>query len=551
MLRARDITVRHGGRDVEALSRVSCAFEPGSIHALVGANGSGKSTLARVLCAMSAPYAGSVSLDGADAFASVDARRAHRQAVGIVQQDPVDQLVTTLVHDEVAFGPRNLGLDSAEVERRVHESLDIVGLADATDRAVSTLSGGEQQRLALAGVLAMRPRFLVLDEVTSQLDPIHRSEVRELMLALAHREGIGLVVVTHDPLEMAIADRLTILDGGRIAWTGSPADAIATQEPLLDTLVMETPYLKALRCALGAGADVRAVMDPDALGSWLLGHPGAATGLRDALGPLTASGRGAGEGGVSLALEGVTYRYPGQAGAALIDATLNAGAGELVLVAGCSGSGKSTLAAIAAGLVEPDSGRAAIGADPVEPGRCAIAFQRPEDQLFLPTARDELAFAPLLAGASSAEAEAAALVAARRSGFPMELLDSSPFELSGGEARRLAIGCALSQRPRALILDEPTAGLDAPGRRALHGLVRDLLAEGLPIVVVSHDVEEWMTRADRVALMSRGQVVWYGPTVDLAAEPHAFEVAGLPIPAGLLIAAILADAAGSTGEGEG
>lgn len=220
MLEADNVSISFDG--VKVLSGYSLSVAPGELVALVGDNGCGKSCLARALCAVQLVDEGRVVVDGHDPSVS-ELKRLHvRQLVGYVQQDPFDQLVCASVFDEVAFGPRNMGLDGQEVVCRVTEALTAVGLAGYEARETARLSGGEQQRLALAGVLAMEPRYLVLDEPTAQLDPTARTHMRALFAELAHDRGIGVILVTHDAHEIALADRVVRL-GDTVASELSPA----------------------------------------------------------------------------------------------------------------------------------------------------------------------------------------------------------------------------------------------------------------------------------------------------------------------------------------
>lgn len=221
MLEVKNVTVGYG--DVEVLSGASLSVAPGELVALVGDNGSGKSTLGRVMCAAQLVDGGSVVVDGHDPSVSELERLRVRALVGRVCQDPVDQIVSSLVFDEVAFGPRNLGLDDAEVKRRVLAALDLVGMPSFADRVTTELSGGQQQRIALAGILAMHPSYLVLDEPTAQLDPSARAGFRDLFSRLAHESHMGIALITHDPAEIARADR--VIDVARMGVRSGDASA--------------------------------------------------------------------------------------------------------------------------------------------------------------------------------------------------------------------------------------------------------------------------------------------------------------------------------------
>ena len=539
VIEVTDAVVRFGAGDdeVAALDGVSVSLVPGEVVALVGANGSGKSTLARLLCAMTLADEGSVAVDGIDPATGDRERREVRRRVGFVQQHPSDQLVSTLVADEVAFGPRNLGLAPDEVSRRVARALDVVGLSHTGAHDTQALSGGQQQLLAIAGILAMEPAYIVLDEATSMLDSCARPGMRALVDHLAHDEGLGVIQVTHDPLEILVSDRVIVLDAGRVVFSGSPASFIGGHGALWDATVVEDPCARAVRACIAAGLPEDVGVAPSDAVSWLLAAIGQArvptASLESVLRALMPRGWGQGErlerADERLVLSRIDFAY-GRDACVLRDVSLGVRGGEVVLLAGRSGSGKSTLACVAAGLYGARSGTVTLDGAPLRPGAVGIAFQRPEDQLFCESVRDEIAFAPRNLGASETQVSASVRMAAELVGLEDDLLDRYPFDLSGGQARRVAIASVLSLASGAYLFDEPTAGLDADGRRSLHRVVRACAERGCAVVVISHDLEEWAAEVDRVVLMAAGAVVWEGTPADLSADADAFASAGMRPP---------------------
>lgn len=495
---------------------------------------------------------GSAIVDGIDPAAGEPDRLAVREMVAYVQQDPVDQLVSTIVFDEVAFGPRNLGLDEGEVERRVRDALAAVDLADAADCDVAALSGGEQQRLAIAGALAMKPRYLVLDEVTAMLDSAVRPSFRELIASRAEA-GTGVVLVTHDVSEMVLCDRLVALEGGQAIWRGDIVSLASSADDLWDRCVVPTGYSEALRAALKAGVPREACVRPESLARAVLGilggfeevFPGG--GLCEDVLPLNTSaapqaGRGPSpDDGIAFARASYSYAgADGDARLAVSDASLSVPRGEVVLLAGRSGSGKSTMASLACGLLTPDAGSVAVFGRAPEPASCGVSFQRPENQLFLDSVFDELAFALRNQGGAERDVERRVRTTAARLGIDEALFDRSPFELSGGQARRVGLGCVLSLDATAYVFDEPTAGLDARGRVLVHRLMRGLAEEGRAVLVISHDLEEWMGAVDSVALMRDGSICWQGDARRLSTAPAIFREAGIEPPEGALLREALA-----------
>ena len=597
-----------------ALHGVSLCVERGEIVALIGHNGSGKSTLGRLVCGTQLPQSGVVCVDGAST-ANVPGRALVRRLVGYVGQNPADQTVSTIVSDELAFGLWNIGFAEGEIAERVASSLDAVGLAGFEDREVPSLSGGELQRLVLASVLSMEPGYLVLDEVTSQIDSTFRSQFRGLVARLAER-GVGVVLVTHDPLEVLSCNRVLVLDAGKVIWSGAPGSLLVDYRDLWDRVLPPNGYADALRSAVADGFDLAGGFAPAQLATWLRsvradGCAGAGSPLDAGRDSYSASvsgrdsyargvvgrdsdtqvpqngdfspGKGANvrilpdnEGRVRIAPENgldvrvmpenasnspipsdgagafsaisgndrVTEGEPAREASSLAfshvsiayenaevlnDISLSIPSGRVTLIAGRSGAGKTTLACLAAGLTKAQSGSVLLGGTAPVPGEVALAFQNPEQQLFLETVEHELAFAPRNLGCL--EDEVARRVSDAASQLEIkELLPSDPFCLSGGQARRVALASILTLSPRAVVLDEPTAGLDAPARAALHRLVQDLACKGLPVLVVSHDLEEWLAIADQVVLLADGTIAWQGTPGALASDMDAFARAGLEPP---------------------
>lgn len=419
MLEVHDVCFSFDGKK-SVLEHVSLAVEPGERVVLLGPNGSGKSTLARLLNGSLAPSSGCVHVDGRT--------EGLARLVGYVRQDPRNQIVSAVVSDEVAFGPRNLGLPRAEVLGRVDEALEACGIPGLRDRMTSELSGGQQQLVAIAGVLAMRPRYLVLDEATSMLDPMSRERVAHIMERLV-ASGLGVLEISH---RRQTGAREICLERGRISY----------QLPVST----EPPQNKVPRSArLERRQQGLCVSDVSVLGR----------------------------------LRTVSQDFQG-----------------LVLVTGPSGAGKTTLARVLTGVLAPDSGEVTLDGRRVRPGDVGLAFQRPEDQLFCDTVLDDIAYGPRAQGLAEEEALAAARAAAARLGIGEELLDRSPFALSGGQMRRVALAGVIAARPRAYVFDEPTAGLDARGIREFRDLACGLADEGATVVVITHDPEEWDGVAD-------------------------------------------------------
>jgi energy-coupling factor transporter ATP-binding protein EcfA2 len=483
------------------LQSIDLTVSPGEMVALVGGNGSGKSTLLRLLSGLVPVQAGQVEIDGV-ASDSPDFLRTSRQTLGIVFQNPESQLVANTVDEEVAFGPGQLGLPRAELQERVEWALQQVGLWERRSWQSHALSAGQKQRLALAAVLAMKPRYLLLDEPTSMLDPQAR---RDLMLYLSQLRGqVGIVLVTHRSEELEFCDRVVHLRQGAIdqqhtatsLWQNpdlfADLDLAVPSELRLRTLLAQTTPSQSFQHAINLPEQDFAHFQ-DLRYEYARGTP-----LRH------------------QALHGISCRLPLNTCTALI---------------GQTGSGKSTLLQHLNLLLRPQSGSCRLWDQPIDektPARpirqqVGMLFQQPESQFFQETVWDEVAYAPTNFGL---EVEKNTREALQLVDLPAEkFAKRNPFELSGGEQRRLALACALAYRPRALVLDEPSAGLDWEHRRRIWDLLRSL---DVTLTLISHDLEEVGELAGHLVWLSQGMVVRQGPPGLLFSE---LQQAGFQIPA--------------------
>lgn len=528
MLETHAVWLSHGEGAPWAVEDTTLAVGRGEDLCLVGRNGSGKSTLLSALNGGLPAGRGEVVVDGAAVGSGRSSRLEAARAVGLVPQDPGSRILGSTVAEDVAFGPRNLCLAPGDVARRVAWALDSVGLSDRAAQPCSELSGGQAQRLVLASALAMEPPYLALDEVGGELDEGARADVRSLL-----REGplasCGRVRATHDVLDVAFATSVAVMEGGRAAWQGSPRDFFADLGLVVEAGMGESVPAAWARDLVLAGLPLALLADPAALARAL--GPAAAGGIGwrpSAAGPGTAPVDGAG-----LVLDGVTVLTP--SGPVLAGLSLAVPRGAVTLVAGVSGSGKTTAARVAAGLLEPDSGSATLDGAPVQAGAVGIAFQRPEDQTLADSVLADAMMGPSLPPCDPQGAHGRAVAALRSVGLDEPLWDRPTWALSGGQRRRAALAAVVARPSGAYILDEPTVGLDGPGRAAVHGVARSLADGGAAVCVVSHDVGEWLPAVDRLVLVARGRSVWEGPAAQ-GPVSGAFEAAGMELPLELAVA---------------
>ena len=526
MIELRDASYVYPGASAPSVLGVSLRVEPGEVVALVGANGSGKSTVATLLNGARLSKPGCVLVDGHDPAASATERDAVTRLVGLVRQDPEDQLVSSLVWDEVAFGPCNLGLPPQEVRQRVDAALAACGLSELAARGCDELSGGEQQRLAVAGMLALDPAYLVMDEATSYLDEAAREQVRGIARSQA-RAGRGVVFVTHLLADVLACDRVVVLDAGRLVWQGSVRELAGSAELLARAGMALDPLAAVLRPLAATGLEPEHILDTQRIVAHVRSQ-GLWEPVSVALEREEAAQDSVHANGPALSLDAARVTYA--AATALDGASMLARPGRVTLVAGPSGSGKSTALRCLAGVLDPDAGTATLGGASVRPGQVGLAFQRPEEQLFCPTVLEDVSFGPRNLGLPEREVGERSRASLRMLGIPEELENTSPLALSGGQARRVALAGVIALAPAAYAFDEPSAGLDGQGRAELRCLVAQLAASGAAVVVVSHDVGEWLPVATDVVLLARGRDVWHGSARLLARSPEIFRSAGMRPP---------------------
>lgn len=586
MIECRGISFSYDGT-AKALDGIDLNIADGEFFCILGGNGSGKSTFAKHLNALLQPDAGTVRIDGMDAS---DPELVYdiRSTAGMVFQNPDDQLVATLVEDDVAFGPENLGVPSAQISQRVRDVLKAVGLVGFEHHETHALSGGQKQRVALAGVLAMEPRVLILDEASSMLDPRGRKGLMKACRAL-HDRGMTIVMITHFMEEAAEADRVAVFQAGRVAMLGTPGE-ILTRADELAQLNLDMPEScrlgMALRekdvpvCAQVREADMvaevaQAYAERSEAGT--AGQPSTFQ-LEIVDGTVPADNEDNASEPV-IELSHVSYSYSlsprerrrwykrsvtaGKSNKqalwgndpsspwALHDVSLTVRRGEFLGLAGHTGSGKSTLVQHLNGLIRPQEGSVcALGLDLSQKkdaaavkAKVGVVFQYPERQLFAETVVQDVAFGPRNLGLSQDEVARRVASSLARVGLDLATIgDKSPFELSGGQQRRVAFAGVLAMEPEVLVLDEPMAGLDPAARRDFLELIGRLHDEGLTVVMVSHSMDDLANCCDRIVVMNEGAVFAEGTPAQVFAHADELKSIGLGVPAAQRMALALAKA---------
>jgi energy-coupling factor transport system ATP-binding protein len=505
------VDVRYAEAVVPALRNIALRVDRGEMVAVLGSSGAGKSTLLKcsnriVPTLKPAEIRGRLRVLGRTADELHVRDLADR--VGFIFQDFEAQLFSTSVEEEVVFGLEQLGVDPRTMRRRIAGALDAVGLGGFERRDPTTLSGGEKQRLAIAGVLALEPALWLLDEPSTDLDPAGRRELFALLARLRAARRT-LVVVEHDLEALIAADRWIVLDEGRIAVEGTPLDLLSRSRELT-SLGVRPP-------------DLAVVCERLELPMWPLDVDDVverlrARGLRARRSVPAPLRR---EGTAVLEARGVRFRYEDQERDALAGVDFAVRDGEMVALIGANGSGKSTLARLLGGILEGGEGRIAWRGRPLSAlgareraAAVGYVFQNPDDQIFAETVEEEIAFGPRQLGCQGGEIEARVRAAVEAVGLSgLEARD--PFLLPKGERQKVAVASILALRPAVLILDEPTTGFDFREQTAMMNVLERLRRAGQTVVIITHVPWVVGTYADRAVLLQEGRVVYDGPVESL------------------------------------
>ena len=602
---------------LSAISHLNFTIEEGSFVCVLGHNGSGKSTLAKLFNALQIPTEGCVIISGMDSREEANVFPI-REKVGMVFQNPDNQIIASVVEEDVGFGPENIGVPTEEIWKRVADALEAVNMEAYRLKSPNHLSGGQKQRVAIAGTLAMEPKTIVLDEPTAMLDPSGRAEVIRSIRELNQKKGITIILITHYMEETVDADRIILMDQGKLVLDGTPKEIFSKVEEL-KSLRMDVPLItdQAHELRLSGMPVSEGILKEDELVEELLAIFGedsfveeiekgqkeeepegesdrvVSTVTENSIGKRSeemhsqATSISSEEKEIEAEIEKETEKETEkdfilkvenlsciyQKGTAmesyaLKDINLSIKRGSFSALIGHTGSGKSTLLQHFNGLIKPEEGEIFVHfrKNPAlilqdkgflfwkgrkrkvekegvlsfkEEGfdfqglrfKVGLVFQYPEYQLFEETVFEDVLFGPKNQGLSLEDAKKEAEEALRSMGVEEALWQKSPFELSGGQKRRVAIAGVLAMEPELLILDEPTAGLDPAGREELFQVIAHLQERyAMTILLVSHSMDDVARYAEEVFVLNQGECIRQGSPEEVFSHKKEMEELGLGLP---------------------
>ena len=560
IIELRDVSFSYGEGTRAALDHVSLSISEGDFVGVIGPSGAGKSTLAAVMSGaiphhFTGQLYGATLIDGKDTceVTLTDISRI----VGSVLQDIDAQMVASVVEDEMLFGLENFGVPHDQIEERISQTLATVGISDLREREIATLSGGQKQKVAIAAILALAPRVLVLDEPTAALDPASSTLVFETLRKANELAGVTIVVIEQKvALLSKYCSRVLVMNEGALAFDGEPHEVFSHASELR-SMGVDSPRVARMANSLAQRGVIAAGSAPclnvaeakELVADLVAGHV-PTPGEKDVAAAARAGSRHVpaarphAEGAEPVVeLSGVNFSYP-NGGASVNDLEMRVYPGELVGIVGQNGAGKTTLTKLLNGLLRPSSGSVCIaGMDTHDvptsaiAARCATLFQNPDRQICKDTVLEEVAFGLTLHGVSDQEARRRAAAAAERFGLP---LDESPFSLSRGQRLMVALASVVVLDPEVVLLDEPTSGLDYRECMTVMETVREMAERGCAVIMVCHDMEVVSDFAERLVVMANGRILARGVAEEVFANEELMRSAYVEPPQVVALAAELA-----------
>ncbi|MDY6856959.1 MAG: energy-coupling factor transporter ATPase [Thermodesulfobacteriota bacterium] len=530
-----DVYFSYKDIELKALDGINLEIDSGEVVIIMGPSGSGKSTLCSTLNGLiphliKGDLQGDITIDGIKT--AKQKVKEFAPIIGLVFQDFEGQLFCSNVELEAAFGPENLGLPREEIKRRVDESLRFVRLDGFERRQPSTLSGGQKQRLAIASVLSLNPKILCLDEPTTDLDPIGKREIFAITKELHNLEVQTIIIVEHETEEILNSDRIVLMDKGRIKDIG-PAHDILKRVSLLKSLGIMPLQVTELFYDLGfpkLPLTLKEALEIMRENDWSLSLAAYKSLLIEDEKRIERLGE------ITIDIQNLTYSYDGEK-PALKEVTLSIREGEFVAIVGQNGSGKTTLVKHLNGLIMPTSGDVYINQKNTKEEDIyslsidvGYVFQNPDHQIFAQSVADEVGFGLKIKGISEHKAKRMVEEALYAVGL-IDFEDEDPFVLTKGQRQRIAVASVMASKPRVIILDEPTTGLDHKELRGMMKLIKELNQRGHTIIIVTHTMWVVAEYAKRVVVMGGGRVIMDGPTREVFSKEEELRALFLKTPA--------------------
>ena len=531
IVECRNLSFSYKTRPIPSIANINLKIEAGDFILCTGPTGCGKSTLLKAFNGLipheiSGTLRGSVLVDGVDSLQSSVAELS--RTVGLMFQNPDDQIFSTTVADEVGFALENMGMERDAIRQRVAETLGWVGLSGREQGSVHALSGGERQRLALAAVLAVRPKMLALDEPISQMDPRGAMELLQVLQKLNQELGITLIIVEHRLHEvMPLCQHVLVMENGEIAWQGTRKEAFRNPEVFLD-MGLRIPQTVHICHGLGV-APISAAVE-DAVNDIRKAYPNcdSAVKVADKTIPVASENTG-------IEIRGLNFRYDPNGRKILDGINLSIPRGQFVALMGNNGAGKSTLLHHICGLQQVRVGKVKVHGQEIKSldRRVGMVMQNPDLMLFNSTVEEEITFGFRHGGRSMQDHGEWRTLLTQIGLTGME--DRFPLALSQGQRVRVAIASLLVCRPEIMLLDEPTTGQDLGHIDDIIALLQEYTADGGTVIFCTHDTEVAARYAERVVVMTAGRIVADAPPRDVFSREDVLRSAGLRAPAALRV----------------
>ena len=570
-----DVSFTYASGEPDAVKNLTLRVKRGEFLSVLGHNGSGKSTLARLICGLLAADKGNVRVWGYNPADRQEVDEVRRHA-GIVFQNPDNQMVASIVEDDVAFGPENLGVEREEIGRRIEWALRTVGMEKYRTSTPTRLSGGQKQRIAIAGVLAIKPDVIILDESTAMLDPRGRKEVVDVVKKLNKEEGMTVVLITHFMEEALLADRAVVMNRGELVAEGTP-EQIFEMGDVLETFNLSLPEIGQIRKELMvSGIEIAPCLQPEVLAKELADFASSKVIKFNCPPYIPQRTPFRGQNEWDIDIRNLTFTYSKKspfATHALNGVNLKIDEGEFFGIIGHTGSGKSTLVQHLNALIKLPQAEKKYKKPKVKKGeqppvlpylrvgrydlsdkkcpwkqlRCDVGmvFQYPEYQLFAETVFDDVAFGLKNFRPDMPQEEVKLAVRESLEAVGLnydDVAEKSPFDLSGGQKRRVAIAGVIVTKPKILILDEPAAGLDPLGKKEIMSLLHRLHGDWCrTVIIVSHDMDEVAENCTRACVVSEGKIFACDRPSELFRRGDELRTLGLDVPLTAKICKCLAD----------